>query len=167
MSKPPDTLTQQIVALEDALKLSLPEATRAQIERDLATLRAQRSAQITEPAGTKIEGKTNVSSTLHGAAIGVNLGTVQTSFGASPSAPNTQTTTDVSPEAIDDQLELLKAHRRTLLIYLKQQATLGSAHAPPGVESGIREARAAIRRIKATLQGWGTAVDDHPDDEAS
>jgi hypothetical protein len=42
---------------------------------------------------------------------------------------------------------------------------LGSANIPPGVESGIREARAAIQRAKATLRGWGAHVDDQADDE--
>jgi hypothetical protein len=166
MSNPSDSLDQQIAALEEALKLPLPEATRVQIEQDVRALRTQRSAQLAGTVGAKIEGRTDVSGTLHGAAIGVNLGTVQTAFGASPLTPGAQPTSDVSPEEIDDQRELLDAHRRTLAVYLKQQARLGSAYAPPGVANGIREARAAIRRVKATLSGWGAAIADHPDDEA-
>lgn len=166
MSEHPDPLDQQIAALEDALKLPLPEATRAQIEQDVRMLRARRSAQLTEPAGAQIVGTTNVSGTLHGNAVGVNLGTVQTFLGASPPAAAGQSSPTVSREQIDDQRELLAAHRRTLAIYLKQQAQLGSAFAPPGVANGIHEARAAIRRVKATLRGWGVAVDDYPDDEA-
>jgi hypothetical protein len=72
-----------------------------------------------------------------------------------------------SQEEIDQQLKRLTAYRRTLAIYLDQQATLGSAHAPPGVLNGINETRDSIRRIKATLQDWGVTVDDHPNDEES
>lgn len=166
MNNPSDSLNRQIAALEDALKLALPDATRTQIEQDLRVLRAQRSAQLAGPTGTPIEGRTEVSGTLQGNAIGVNLGTVQTYLGAPLPAPGAQPSTTASPEDVDNQRELLDAHRRTLAIYLKQRAQLGSAHAPPGVENGIREARAAIRRIKAVLRGWAVAVDNHPDDEA-
>ena len=166
MSDHSDPLDRQIAALEDALKLPLPDATRAQIEQDLRTLRAQRSAQLAGAAGAPIEGRAEVSGTLYGNAIGVNLGTVQTYLGAPLPAPGAQPSSAASPEDVDNQLELLDAHRRTLAIYLKQRAQLGSAHAPPGVENGIHEARAAIRRIKAVLRGWGVAVDNHPNDEA-
>src|SRR5215475_12761349 len=70
-----------------------------------------------------------------------------------------------SQEEIDQQQELLATHRRTLAHYLRQQAQLGTAHEPPGVASGIAEARAGIARCKATLRNWGALVDDHPDDE--
>src|SRR5262245_52819908 len=100
-------LDQQIAALEDALKLPLPDAARAQLEQQLRALQAQRSAQ-----GAPIHGDVDVSGTLHGAAVGVNLGTVQTYFGASPPAPGAKPAAEVSQEDIDDQRELLEAHRR-------------------------------------------------------
>ncbi len=67
-------------------------------------------------------------------------------------------------ETIAQQQELLHIQRQTLATYLQQHAAMGSAHAPPVVSHGIRESRAAIQRIKATLLGWGIAVDDHPGD---
>ena len=67
-------------------------------------------------------------------------------------------------ETIAQQQELLHIQRQTLATYLQQHAAMGSAHVPPVVSHGIREARAAIQRIKVTLRGWGVAVDDHPDD---
>jgi hypothetical protein len=63
------------------------------------------------------------------------------------------------------QKQLLSVHRATLAHYLLQRAQLG-AYAPPGVTSGIAEARVGIAYCKATLRGWGMHVDDHPDDEA-
>jgi AAA-like domain/TIR domain len=69
-----------------------------------------------------------------------------------------------SQEEIADQQELLHTHRRTLAQYLKQQATLTGAFAPPSVVHGIREARDQIQRIKSILRGWGIAIEDHPDD---
>jgi hypothetical protein len=69
-----------------------------------------------------------------------------------------------TPDDIRQQQELLHTHRRTLATYLKQQAALGSAFAPPGIAHGIYEARTAIAHIKAVLRGWGVAVDDYPDD---
>jgi hypothetical protein len=69
-------------------------------------------------------------------------------------------------EQIAQQQRLLETHRQTLAGYLVQLAALGSAYAPPGVTYGIREARAAIERIKATLRSWGVLVEDLPDDEA-
>src|SRR5687768_15667306 len=70
-----------------------------------------------------------------------------------------------SQEEIADQQELLTAYRRTLAQYRKQEALSGEAFVPPAVTNGIQEARAEIRRVKATLRGWDVAVDDHPDDE--
>jgi hypothetical protein len=67
-------------------------------------------------------------------------------------------------ETIAQQQELLHIQRQTLAVYIQQLAAMGSAHAPPAVHHGIREARAAIQRIKATLRGWGVAVDDLPND---
>jgi Tfp pilus assembly protein PilF len=71
----------------------------------------------------------------------------------------------LGPEAIDQQQQLLAAHRATLAHYLIQRAQLGSGYAPPGVTNGITEARAEIRRIKEVLRGWGATVEDLPDDE--
>jgi hypothetical protein len=71
-----------------------------------------------------------------------------------------------SPEQIDQQQQLLGAHRGTLSARLNQQALLGVAHTPPEVVHDIREARVSIERIKDTLRGWGVAVEDHPDDES-
>jgi hypothetical protein len=70
-----------------------------------------------------------------------------------------------SEQDIKEQLELLKANRRTLTHYLLQRDTLGEAYTPPGTLSGILEARAAIKRIKGILNGWGVPAEDHPDDE--
>jgi hypothetical protein len=161
MSTSSDELARQVAALEEALKLPLPDASRRQLEQQLSELRAQQAA--TPTAG--IHGTVNVPGTLHGSAIGVNLGTVQSYYGTAPGAVGAQPAASVSQEEINDQRELLDAHRRTLAVYLKQRAQLSSAYTPPNVEHGIREARAAIRRIKATLQGWGAPAADHPDDE--
>src|SRR5262249_44740226 len=151
-----DDHARRIAEIEAGLEQPLPAITRQLLEQELEQLRARVApASPTSPHGT-----TNVSGTLHGNAVGVNYGTVQTYLGASP-APGDQPSAGVSQEEIDDQRALLAAHRRTLAIYLKQQAQLGSAYAPPGVEHGIREARDAIRRIKAVVRGWGLAVDDH------
>lgn len=70
-----------------------------------------------------------------------------------------------NPDAIDQQQNLLAAYRATLAHYLLQRAQLGTAHASPGVTNGIAEARAGIAHCKATLRGWGVAVEDQPDDE--
>jgi nucleoside phosphorylase len=70
-----------------------------------------------------------------------------------------------SQEEIEQQRTLLETHRRTLASYLVRLARLGSAHAPPEIDHGIREARDNIRRCKAILRGWGVLVADHPDDE--
>lgn len=166
MSDSSDPLDHQIAALVEALKLPLPTATHVQIEQDLRALQAQRAAQLAGTAGATITGTTNVSGTLHGNAIGVNLGTVQTFSGAALPAPGQQNTSSASREDIEEQHALLEAHRRTLAIYLTRQAKLGSANTPPEVFHGIREARDAIRRAKVALRGWGETVDDHPDDEA-
>ncbi|HEU5100242.1 MAG TPA: hypothetical protein VFU22_14540 [Roseiflexaceae bacterium] len=69
-------------------------------------------------------------------------------------------------DMIAQQQELLRIQRQTLATYLQQHAAMGSAHVPPAVIHGIRESRAAIQHIKATLRDWGVAVDDYPDDVA-
>jgi hypothetical protein len=70
-----------------------------------------------------------------------------------------------SPEEIAQELELLAIHRKTLAIYLKQQATFGEAYTPPANVHGVREARENIQRIKEILRGWNVQVEDGPDDE--
>ncbi len=152
-----NSLDQQIAALEAALQLPLPEESRRQLTANIQALRARQA----------IHGTADVSGTLHGNAIGINLGTVQTIFGSLPPAATGSSASEVSQEAIDDQRELLAAHRRTLAVYLKQLATLGTAYAPPGVASGIHEARAGIRRAKASLRAWGVDVADLPDDQGA
>ena len=67
-------------------------------------------------------------------------------------------------ENIASQLELLKTYRRRLADHLQQLATLGQAHAPPGLLGDIREARQGIARIKDVLRGWGMTVESLPDD---
>ena len=161
MSDTPATLDQQIAALEAALQLPLPEESRRQLLANLQGLRMRQAAHAEHAA---IQGSTNVSGELHGNAIGVNLGTVQSFFGSSPPIATGSTASEVSQEAIDDQRELLEAHRRTLAVYLKQLAALGSAYAPPAVANGMHEARAGIRCAKASLRAWGVDVADLPDD---
>lgn len=72
-----------------------------------------------------------------------------------------------SDDEVNDQLQLLQSHRKTLAHYLNQHALLGAAFVPPAVTHGIGEARANIRRIKSLLHGWGVTCEDAPDDEAS
>jgi hypothetical protein len=68
-------------------------------------------------------------------------------------------------EEVDGQIELLTIYRRSLSRYLRQQAQLGEAYAPPAVFEGIHEARENIRRIKGILRSWRVNVEDHPNDE--
>src|SRR5690242_3666431 len=70
-------------------------------------------------------------------------------------------------EDIDGQQQLLSLYRRTLAQYLRQQAQLGSAYAPPSILNGIEEVRENIRRIKDVLRTWDVSVPDHPDDDPS
>lgn len=70
-----------------------------------------------------------------------------------------------TPRDIHAQHERLAASRATLQHYLHQRAMSGAAHVRPEVTAGIAEARAQIRRIKATLQQWGEPVEDQPDDD--
>jgi hypothetical protein len=160
MSESSDDLAKQIAALEAALQLPLPEESRRQLMSNVQALRKQQAPQAA------VQGITEVSGTLHGNAIGVNYGTVQTVFGPAHAAAGTSAS-DVSQEAITDQRELLAGHRRTLAIYLKQLATLGSAYAPPIIANGIREAREGIGRAKAALRAWRVEVEDMPDDQGA
>ena len=111
-----------------------------------------------------IEGTTEVSGTVHGAAVGVNLGTIVYSSPSATPTPAEAQMGAATTEQLAAQRERLAVHRNTLATLLNQQAIFGSAYAPPVVMAGIREAREAIRRIKVTLRGWGVAVDDGPDD---
>ena len=113
-----------------------------------------------------IEGTTNVSGTVHGAAVGVNLGTIVYSSNSATPAPTPAEAPmgAATTEQLAAQRERLAVHRNTLATLLNQQATFGSAYTPPVVMAGIREAREAIYRIKTTLRGWGVTVDDGPDD---
>jgi hypothetical protein len=70
----------------------------------------------------------------------------------------------LSDDEITEQQQLLAAHRRTLAIYLQQQAEIGRAYSPPSLMNGIAEARTNIRRIKQRLRDAGVATADHPDD---
>jgi hypothetical protein len=70
-------------------------------------------------------------------------------------------------EEIKHQQTLLNTYRRSLAHYLKQQATLGEAFAPPAVAHGITEAREHIFRIKQILRSWNIPVEDHVDDDGS
>jgi hypothetical protein len=70
----------------------------------------------------------------------------------------------LSQEDIEQQRERLHTHRYTLNYLLRQEAIHTTAHSPPSVAHGIREARTAIGQIKAILQAWGVDVEDHPDD---
>jgi hypothetical protein len=68
-----------------------------------------------------------------------------------------------SQEEIDKQLKLLATYRRRLAHNVEQQAKLGIP-VPFSLVEDIRETRAEIRRIKATLRGWEIAIEDLPDD---
>ncbi|MBK9942479.1 MAG: hypothetical protein IPP13_12780 [Kouleothrix sp.] len=156
MPEDPTTLAAQIAALEAALQLpGLPAETQRQLREQLRALQAP----------SAIQGHVANGGDLHGNAVGVNYGTVQAFFGAPPGPAAAAGAPAATPQAIDDQRALLAAHRRTLAVYLRQLATLGSAYAPPSVPNGMREARAGIRQAKAALRGWGVAVEDLPDDE--
>lgn len=82
MSDTPDPFDQQIAALEAALKLPLPDDSRQRLATDLLALQAKRAARAAQ--GAAIQGTAEVSGTLYGNAIGVNLGTAQTFFGTQP-----------------------------------------------------------------------------------
>jgi hypothetical protein len=67
-------------------------------------------------------------------------------------------------EAIQEQLTLLQAHRRTLAHYLEQRALHGKAYEPPAVAHGIAEASEQVARIRMLLQENGVTVEDEPSD---
>lgn len=69
-------------------------------------------------------------------------------------------------ETINQQLELLAAHRRTLAHLVAQAAQFGGeVFAPPQTANGIAEARAEIQRIKLALRQGGVVVPDEPNDD--
>ena len=121
--------------------------------------------QIDAVAGRDlIEGTAKVSGPVHGLVVGVNHGTIVNSSPNATSTPAEAPTGVATAEQLAAQRESLADHRATLATLLSQKAKFGSAYTPPFVMTGIREAREEIRRIKATLRGWGVAVADWPDD---
>src|SRR5262245_53127581 len=88
MSDEPDPRAQQIAALEEALRLPLPESTLAQIAQELRALREGAAPVITAPHAERdvnIATQQSISSTtgavsndgrIDGVAVGVNLGTI-------------------------------------------------------------------------------------------
>jgi hypothetical protein len=71
----------------------------------------------------------------------------------------------LEPEEIDEQQQLLATYRRTLAVYLQQQAEIGRAYSPPALINGINETRDNIRRIKSLLGTSGITVAEDPDDD--
>jgi hypothetical protein len=67
-------------------------------------------------------------------------------------------------EEIADQMEILANYRRTLAVYLTQQAFLEPRFTPLNTFNGISEARESIYRIKRLLRDAGVAVEDRPED---
>jgi hypothetical protein len=69
------------------------------------------------------------------------------------------------PEEIAEQQQLLATYRRTLAVYMRQQAEIGRAYSPPAIQNGIDETRSNIRRIKAALKTAGVEAAEDPDDD--
>jgi hypothetical protein len=124
---------------------------------------ANAARESSRNCGSQPHGNGGCVPTVQGPIIGSQTNV----YGVPSSAPAAQPTLATLQEDIDEQSELLDLHRQTLTSYLKRLARLGSAHAPPEIDHGIREARDGIRRVKATLRGWGVAAVDHPDDEGT
>src|SRR5687767_15229886 len=79
---------------------------------------------------------------------------------------HTDANIQIDEEAIVQQQELLTTYRRTLVHLLRQAAQhSGERSAPPQVASGIAEARAQIKQLKAGLREGGTSVADMLIDE--
>jgi Reverse transcriptase (RNA-dependent DNA polymerase) len=79
---------------------------------------------------------------------------------------NTKVKEMPTPEEITQVLELLTVNRKTLSIYLKQQAVLGgTGYSSPGIVHGIEECRNNIRKIKSTLRKWDVKFEDLPYDD--
>ena len=71
-------------------------------------------------------------------------------------------------ESYEQQLQILKAYRRTLAHLLEQAANHGGiTYSPPQVANGIQEAREQIASTKLAIRGWGYTVDDNPMDAES
>jgi hypothetical protein len=68
-------------------------------------------------------------------------------------------------EELQNQLQLLATHRKTLAHLLHQRAIHGAAYVPPSILHGIDDARTQIRRIKQVLRDGGMTVADQPDDD--
>jgi hypothetical protein len=167
-----DVAVRALLEQGDALRNVIEQRDQALLA-ELRSLRAGDQIQGDKITGNKI--------TTGGISVGGSVGSIQQVTltggtlqgsiigGQIPNptpAPENQERAEItiSPEEIDEQRELLEAHRRTLGIYLKRLAKVGSANAAPEVFHGIREAREGIRRCKATLREWGVAVADMPDD---
>jgi hypothetical protein len=71
----------------------------------------------------------------------------------------------MSQDDIDAQIQLLNTHRRNLVLFLQQQASIGINYAPPGIVNSIYDTRLIIQNIKAVLHAWGVDIEDHPNDE--
>src|SRR5689334_21405696 len=67
-------------------------------------------------------------------------------------------------ETIDNQLELLAVHRRTLAALLQQAAQFSAGFVPAHIINGIIEARAHIQNIKSTLRKNSVQVGDELND---
>ena len=172
MSDDATALTQQIAALEEALKLPLPLATRAQIEQDLAKLRA--ALRQPERAHTQdISGNAQVGVAIAGnvqgpvthQSGGVNLGSgntidkigdivagdkiagdkVQGDKHVHFGAPRPA---DTGPDHIQRLLDL---HTRRLRV-LEEQATRTGYNTQPEVLTEIDDIRAEIARLHALLE---------------
>ncbi len=68
-------------------------------------------------------------------------------------------------EDITQQKLLLQTYRRTLAVYIQQQAAIGRAFSSPAIVNGIAETRREIQRIKALLRSANVDVEDGPDDD--
>jgi hypothetical protein len=71
----------------------------------------------------------------------------------------------LTQEEIAQQFQLLATYRRTLAVYLRQQAAIGEAFSPPALVNGIWDARQNIRRIKAALRASGLSIPEAANDE--
>jgi hypothetical protein len=130
----------------------------------------------TTPARATLGPHPNIA--IHGSnnqiSVGPHLGPVTQIMNLSPSDQQGRISQGVdgggvslpTQAEIANQQQRLTAHRATLAVLLRQLASLGADHAPPGVHNGIIEARAGIAHCTATLRSWGIEVEDHPDDEA-
>lgn len=150
-------LDKKIAEFEATLSQPLPEVVLDSLRTKIAELREER-ARLTGG----VQNTVNNSGTIHGSVMGANYGTTNNNYyGAAPSTPARPPTRE---EEIAEQQELLARHRSTLSAHLRRLAIVGSAFAPPEVFFGIREARGGIARARAALEGYGVAIEAHPDD---